>query len=58
MNFVVNKKGFKTGVGCCFQFVLNQYSGYNAPMIYVSGEIANCAISEDLNVPLDEVFVD
>jgi Uma2 family endonuclease len=40
------------------QFVLNKQNIYDAPTIYVSGEVANCAIFEELKVPLDEVFID
>ena len=40
------------------QFILNAQNLYDNPMIYVSGEIATCAIFQDLLVPLDEVFVD
>ncbi len=40
------------------QYILNAQNLYDNPMIYVSGEIANCAIFEELQVPLDEVFID
>jgi Uma2 family endonuclease len=40
------------------QFVLNEQNLYDAPTYYVSGEIAQCAIFNELLVPLDEVFVD
>jgi Uma2 family endonuclease len=41
-----------------YQFVLNEHNLYDAPTYYVSGEIAQCAIFNELLVPLDEVFVD
>jgi Uma2 family endonuclease len=40
------------------QFVLNKQNIYDAPNYYVSGEIAQCVIFNELLVPLDEVFMD
>ena len=39
------------------QFVLGDNSLYNPPLIYVSEEIVYCAIFEELQVPLDDLFI-
>jgi Uma2 family endonuclease len=39
------------------QFVLDDNSLYSRPMIYVSEEIVYCAIFEELQVPLDTLFI-
>jgi Uma2 family endonuclease len=39
------------------QFVLDDNSLYGRPIIYVSEEIVYCAIFEELQVPLDALFV-
>jgi Uma2 family endonuclease len=39
------------------QFVLGDNSLYNPPLIYVSEEIVYCAIFEELQVPLDNIFI-
>lgn len=39
------------------QFVLEDNGLYSRPMIYVSEEIVYCAIFEELQVPLDDLFV-
>lgn len=39
------------------QFVLEDTGLYSRPMIYVSEEIVYCAIFEELQVPLDDLFI-
>ena len=39
------------------QFVLEDNGLYSRPMIYVSEEVVYCAIFEELQVPLDDLFI-